>query len=103
MRDHRQRFWDTLRRQGVQRNALRLAATAAGLTFDQHVDAQQLAPFIEALNGRGQSFALHLVTFDLRRLVPLDSVRIGNGETALYIGLFIGPEGNVGHYVPALD
>jgi hypothetical protein len=103
VRDLGQCFWDTLRQYGVHHSRLRAAAAQVGLNLDQHVDAQALAPFIQELNRRGESIALRLVTFDIFTLQQLDSVRIGDGGTVLYIGLFLDADQGEGHYVPELD
>jgi len=105
VRDVGQCFWDTLRSYGIHHNTLRAAATAADVEFEEDMDAQDLAPFIENLQGRGYDYSLRLVTFNIFTLRHLHTVDVGEeGEDTkrLYIALFFDPEERRGHYVPEL-
>jgi len=108
VRDLGQCFWDTLRKKRVDEKFLSAAAEKCGIKVDQHVDAREIASFLEALSVVSEhNYSIILVTFDI--LSPtldfLAATPLGTqGEgTEMYIGLFMDETQGEGHYVPELD
>lgn len=94
-------FWDTLRHYGIDNVAMATAAATAGLTVDQHVNADSIGAFFTALSGiTGETYRVNLDMINLFNLQPLGGHVIGVGAIAINIGFFIDPRTHLGHYVP---
>jgi hypothetical protein len=100
VRDLGQCLWDTLRWLGVPPIKLAAAAEQAELTVDAHVNVQELAPLLVALNHQGVQIRIRLVGFDLIDLAVREAITYGDAGPMAYIGLFM--QGEDGHFVPGI-
>lgn len=79
---------------------LAAAAEQAELTVDAHVNVQELAPLLVALNHQGVQIRIRLVGFDLIDLAVREAITYGDAGPMAYIGLFM--QGEDGHFVPGI-
>ncbi|MGY8887359.1 MAG: hypothetical protein ACKVGT_11110 [Flavobacteriales bacterium] len=101
IRDMGQCFWDTMIAHGAPSAAIQEAATRAGVRYNHHINEDQIGTVLAHLRTAGHNFRVNVDRFNLMTMKFLKTVNYGNESgTSIYIGFFIDPSTNLGHFVP---